>query len=407
MGRHIHLDPVGGIAGDMFAAAMLNAMPELGPPLLQAIAGLALPKGVAAKLVAFNDGTLSGDRFEVSALPPPGKSGHDRDHRSFRDICRYLESSAMAATVRQRAGAILRILAEAEAKVHGLAVDDVTFHEIGSWDSIVDIFAAAFLIERAKAHTWSVAPLPIGSGRVRTQHGDLPVPPPAVALLLQGFAVFDDGRPGERVTPTGAAILCHLAPMARLPDGIFRHDCVGYGFGTKRFQGLSNVLRVLVMSEVDAEPAADEIGVLSFEVDDQTPEDLAVGLDRLREVPGVLDVLQTPAFGKKGRLVASIRVLASAAAIDAVAERCFAETTTLGVRLERVRRRVLARETAAVRDGDSGSIRVKRSKRPSGVATAKAEMDDIAAASGGHRDRAARRQRVERAALAEKGERDA
>ena len=392
MSVHIHLDPVGGIAGDMFAAAMLNAMPEHALPLQQAIDGLALPAEVKATLIPHDDGTLTGARFDVSLPKPDGE--HDHDHRSFREIRRYIDGSALDAAVRSRALAIFRTLAEAEAEVHGYAVDDVTFHEIGAWDSIVDIVAAAFLIERAGARSWSVAPLPTGSGRVKTQHGDLPVPPPAVALLLKGFVVFDDGRPGERVTPTGAAIIRHLAPAPQLPRGLFRHDRIGYGFGTKRFEGISNVLRVMVLQPVESGPAEEEIGVISFEVDDQTPEDLAIGLDRLRGSPGVIDVLQSAAFGKKGRMVASIRVLASAAATDAVADRCFTETTTLGVRLERVQRRILPREITSI-----GDVRIKHAVRPGGAVTAKADIDDIAA-SGDHRERMQRRQRIEQAALA-------
>ncbi|MBL8692064.1 MAG: nickel pincer cofactor biosynthesis protein LarC [Rhodospirillaceae bacterium] len=397
MSLHIHLDPVGGIAGDMFAAAILNAMPELASPLLQAIGSLELPEEVKAKVIDHDDGTLTGARFDVS-LPKP-ESEFDHDHRSFREIRHYLDGSALDAAVRRRALAIFQILAEAEAQVHGNEVDDVTFHEIGAWDSIVDIVAAAFLIERAGASSWSVAPLPTGSGRVKTQHGDLPVPPPAVVLLLKGFVVFDDGRPGERVTPTGAAIVKHLAPTPRLPRGLFRHDRVGYGFGTKRFEGMSNVLRALVLQPVEAGQTEEEIGVISFEVDDQTPEDLAVGLDRLRAFPGVIDVLQSAAFGKKGRMVTSIRVLAPAAATDAVADRCFAETTTLGVRLEQVRRRILPREIASIGDGDHGSVRIKRAVRPGGAVTVKADIDDVAA-SGDHRERMRRRHRIEQAALA-------
>ena len=395
MSLHIHLDPVGGIAGDMFAAAMLNAMPELASPLLQTIGGLELPEEVKAKVIDHDDGTLTGARFDVS-LPKP-ESEFDHDHRSFREIRRYLDGSALDAGVRRRAHAIFQILAEAEARVHGTEVDDVTFHEIGAWDSIVDIVAAAFVIERAGASSWSVSPLPTGSGRVKTQHGELPVPPPAVVLLLKGFVVFDDGRPGERVTPTGAAIVRHLAPTPRLPRGLFRQDRVGYGFGTKRFEGISNVLRALVLEPTEAGQTEDEIGVVSFEVDDQTPEDLAVGLDRLRAFPGVIDVLQSAAFGKKGRMVTSIRVLASAATTDAVADRCFAETTTLGVRLEQVRRRVLPREVTSMDDG-GGAVRVKRAVRPGGEVTVKADIDDIAA-SGDHRERSRRRQQIEQAAL--------
>src|SRR5207248_2589351 len=131
---------------------------------------------------------------------------------------------------------------------------------------------------------------------------------------------------------------------------------VGYGFGTKRFEGLSNVLRVQVLADAAAATIDEEIGVIAFEVDDQTPEDLAIGLDRLRETEGVLDVLQAPAFGKKGRLVAQIQVLTQAGALDAVAERCLVETTTLGVRLERVKRRVLKRDSAAIADIDGATV---------------------------------------------------
>ena len=400
MGLHIHLDPVGGIAGDMFAAAMLNAMPEHVQPLQRALAGLHLPEAVKASLTAHDDGILSGARFDVS-LPADEQSEHHHDHRSFREIRQHLDAAALDDAVRRRALAIFRVLAEAEAEVHGFAVENVAFHEIGAWDSIVDIVAAAFLIERSGVRSWSVAPLPTGSGRVKTRHGELPVPPPAVVLLLKGCVVFDDGRPGERVTPTGAAIIRHLSPAPRLPRGLFRHDRIGYGFGTKRFAGLSNVFRVMVLEPVEAGPSEDEIGVLSFEVDDQTPEDLAIGLDLLRRFPGVIDVLQSPGFGKKGRLVTSVRVLTSAAATDAVADRCFVETTTLGVRLERIRRRVLPREIASIDDGDGGAVRVKRARRPGGVVTAKAEIDDVAGAPGGQPERARRRRRIEAAALAE------
>ena len=420
---HIHLEPVGGIAGDMFAAAMLDAEPGLEGPLIEALASLELPKGVSARLENFSDGTLTGRRFVVdlpdgACEPDHGHHhghGHDHDHghahehshehdhdhghRPFREIRRFLEASPLQPKVRKRALDIFQILAEAEAKVHGVPIEEVSFHEVGAWDSIIDIVSAAFLIERSGARSWSVSPLPLGSGRVKTRHGDLPVPPPAVALLIEGMAVFDDGRPGERVTPTGAAILKHLKPSPRLPSGAFRHERVGYGFGTKRFKGISNILRVQRLVEAAAPTTDEEIGVISFEVDDQTPEDLAVGLDRLREAPGVLDVLQAPAFGKKGRLVAQIQVLTRLDAIDATAELCMTETTTLGVRLEQVRRRILKRDSAAVADLDGAMVRVKRAKRPDGAVTAKAEMADIAESAGDHRTRMQRRRRIEEKAL--------
>lgn len=402
---HIHLEPVGGIAGDMFAAALLDAWPEHRSQLAVALTQLHLPAGVSARAEDFTDGTLTGSRFVV-CLPASDHGHHDHNgneqgHRTFREIRALLERSALAAATLRRAIAIFTILAEVEARVHGVAPDEVTFHELGAWDSIVDIVAAAFLIEASGARSWSVAPVPIGSGRVRTAHGEMPVPPPAVALLLRGFPVFDDGRSGERVTPTGAAILRHLDPGFGLPRAILRQGRVGYGFGTKHFPGISNILRVAVFEDSPAVGTREEIGVLRFELDDQTPEDLAVGLERLRVTPGVLDVLQTPGFGKKGRMVAQIQVLTTASAIDAVVETCLAETTTLGVRVERTERRILARENATLTDADGRTIRIKTAARPSGTRSVKAEMDDIAAASSDHDDRMHRRRRIERAAVKE------
>ncbi len=392
---HIHLEPIGGIAGDMFAAAMLHAWPEQVPRLATALAAITLPAGVTAAPAAFNDGTITGVRFLVTT-----PADHAQQRR-LRDICALLEASALAHTVRRRAIAIFTLLAEIEGKVHGVAPDDVTFHEVGAWDSIVDIVAAAVLIEATGARSWSVAAIPIGSGRVRTAHGEMPVPTPAVVLLLDGFPVFDDGRPGERVTPTGAAILRHLSPDFALPRGVQRQGRVGYGFGTKRFKGISNVLRVLAFDPMPDPSTSEEIGVLRFEIDDQTPEDLAIGLARVRAAPGVIDVLQAPVFGKKGRMIAQIQVLTTIDTIESVAARCLAETTTLGLRIERVTRRTLARAARAVTDTDGREMRVKTATRPDGTVTTKAEMDDIAAASGDHADRTRRRRRVERAASKE------
>jgi uncharacterized protein (DUF111 family) len=173
---------------------------------------------------------------------------------------------------------------------------------------------------------------------------------------------------------------------------------VGYGFGTKRFPGISNVLRVCAFEEAVPAPNPgqdEEIGTIRFEVDDQTPEDLAIGLDRVRAIPGVLDVLQSPVFGKKGRMLAQIQVLARLDALDDAAAACLAETSTLGVRIERVTRRVLRRSLATRTDAGGAPVRVKTAIRPDGTTTAKADIDDIAAAAGDRATREALRRRIE------------
>jgi len=386
---HYHLDPVGGIAGDMFAAAMLDYHRDWQEALTAAINDSGLSADLAVRAHAHNDGILAGHRFAVQE-PEAGEHQHAHHHRHWREIRELLSSSRLDDSVKGRAIAIFELLAEAEAEVHGKAIDAVAFHEVGAWDSIADIVSAAWLIERSRATSWSCSTIPLGRGRVASAHGQLPIPAPATSLLLRGFPVFDDGVEGERVTPTGAAILKYLQPRfgARTgPSVLLGH---GYGFGTKTFPGFSNVLQVSVFDPGPAGADTGTIAVCEFEVDDQTPEDLAVALDQLRATPGVLDVLQMPVFGKKGRLGAHVQLLADIPRIDAIIDRCLIETTSLGVRWHMVNRRTLAREESS-HTLTGGDVRVKRASRPDGILTHKAEMADLAGASGGHAGRERRR----------------
>ena len=391
---HLHLDPVGGIAGDMFAAAVLDTFPALEGELCAALdaSGLGAHAGVAR--VDHDDGILTGSRFVVD--PRPDGEAHER---GAAEIGRILESSGLNAPVRARATAVFSLLSEAESRVHGVPVDAVQFHELGGWDSIADVVSAAWLIEALEASEWSCAPLPLGRGRVDSAHGALPVPAPATVLLLEGMPVHDDGRPGERVTPTGAAILRHLAPSFAPLPGPLRLVGSGSGFGVRLLEGMSNVLRLLAFEPLASEDASsDRVTVCGFEIDDQSPEDLAVALERLRALRGVLDVVQAPVFGKKGRLGAQVQVLARPEARTQVIDEAFAHTTTLGVRWHEVNRRVLPRDVVHV-DGAAGVVRVKRTRRPGESVTAKAEMDDVAALGTGRKARERVRNEAEEAVL--------
>jgi uncharacterized protein (DUF111 family) len=212
---------------------------------------------------------------------------------------------------------------------------------------------------------------------VRTAHGLLPIPAPAVSRLLAGFAVrADDGMPGERVTPTGAAILRYLAPEfgSNRPAGVL--NATGIGLGSRDLPGIPNVLHVISLTAAAAEPAHASVVVIEFDIDDQSPEELAVGLDRLRLVPGVVDVVTFQGLGKKGRWVQAVRVIADPGYQAGVMTAAFDQTATLGLRLRDEARVVLARETMLV-ENPGGPVRVKVADRPSGR-TAKAESDDIA-----------------------------
>ncbi len=385
---HLHLDPLGGIAGDMFAAALLDAFPELFAELDAALAATAIVRLATIHIEPHRDHALTGSRFEVRTTDDA------HAHRSFSEIRTFLHDLALDSGVRDRSIAILGLHAEAEGKVHGVAPDAVTFHEVGAWDSITDVVTAAWLIEAVRPTGWSCDALPLGSGRVESAHGPLPVPAPATALLLEGFPCVQDGVAGERVTPTGAAILRHLAPDFGTPAGARTLRRSGIGFGSRTLNGISNVLRVLAFDESLEETAAERVAVCEFELDDQTPEDLGVAIDRLRGEPGVIDVLQAPVFGKKGRVGVHVRILANPSALETVLEACFVETSTLGVRWEIVRRAVLRREKRTEEVGGV-QVHVKTARRPDGTTTDKAAMDDLAGAGGGRAAREMLRRSVE------------
>ncbi len=363
----------------MFIAALLSAFPEHEAAVIASIR-TAAPE-VSCALIRHNDGVLEGRRFRVDLLAPADEAPHHdpdaHDHRHWVDIRAHLQSCGLAPEVLGHAIGILTLLAQAEAKVHGVDVEAVSFHEVGAWDSIADIVGAAQLIASIGAQAWSVGALPLGSGRIAAAHGLMPVPAPATTLLLEGFDLIDDGVGGERVTPTGAAILRHLRPEPKRHASPRRLIGSGVGFGTKTLPGVANCLRVLAFAPADerAEPGHRELAVVEFEVDDQSAEDLALGLDRLRALEAVFDVVQSPAFGKKGRMMTSVRLLARPDALDEVIAAVFRQTTTIGLRHHIVHGAALPRTLGAA-EIEGQLLRVKIAERPDGP-TAKAEADDV------------------------------
>ena len=412
----IHLDPLGGLSGDMFVAALLDAFPEHWPHVQSTIASLNLGAEAECRLVPHHDHSFAGSRFLVAAdwtalgLPAGRRADSRSDpahthkesgchehthahesggrHTAWADIHAELNRSVLDADVKKHALAIFELLAKAEATVHGVEVDSVTFHEVGAVDSIVDIVAAAQLISLIRADRWTSAPLPIGSGRINTAHGVLPAPAPAAALLLQGLRVIDDGVPGERVTPTGAALAAYLIDTgARLDGRISWMSRSGIGFGARTLPGVSNCLRVLAFDEATAHATAEspigrrQLAVITFEVDDQCPEDLTSGLDHIRSTHGVFDVTQSAVVGKKGRMAAHVQVLVSPLELENVIIACFKETTTIGLRYQLTEGAVLCRRLETV-EMEGEKLRVKIVDRPGGAQSGKAEAADVASQRG-------------------------
>lgn len=407
----IQLDALGGVAGDMFIAAVLHAFPHLQTGMLAAIAQAGVPEHIPVLIEPRADQALTGLGFRVvekgaSVVKAPGHSHshkheheheHEHEHHYFSDIRAHLLACDLMPAVTERAIAIFTLVAEAEAEVHGKDVASVSFHELGEWDSIADVVGAAFLIESLAAH-WYVGPLPAGSGRVKTAHGLLPVPAPATALLLQGFECIDDGVAGERVTPTGAAILRYLKANRPRPARLGRLMQIGMGFGTRQLAGLSNVLRLLAY-EHSGDTGRDTVSEITFEVDDQSPEDLAIAIEHLRALTGVRDVIQISGIGKKGRMTAQLQLLVDPAYREVVCASCFTQTTTIGLRLQDVERRILPRRQVST-TVEGSPVRVKLSRRGHGE-SAKAEADDIAALAVDHVGRDDCRQQAQKQATAE------
>ncbi len=370
---HIHLDPVGGLAGDMFCAAMLDAYPRLFDELLAVLRGLDLPKSIQVELRDAH-GHLKGKHFAVLGRVPGGNG-----HRLYRDIVRLLGDSPLDEKVRERALEVFRHLAEAEAFVHGMEPDAVTFHEVGNWDSIIDIVGAAYLLEAVGVDSASTSPLPMGRGRVETAHGLLPVPAPATARLLEGLELVDDGVSGERVTPTGAAILRSLEPRAAGLATGKRLQITGTGFGTRKLARIPNCLRVLFFAEGPSRAGSERVTVMEFEVDDQTPEDLAIALEHLRLLEGVLSINTIPRIGKQGRPTMGVEILVRPEYLASACARCFQETTTIGLRWHEAQRMVLNRHAVSVSEGGA-PLEVKIVERGENT-TAKVESRDLAGIS--------------------------
>ena len=299
----IDLDPLGGVAGDMFAAALADAFPEHLPRVERDLASAGVPQGVRAHIEESRNAGFRGARFVVEqdteSTPP----------RTLTAMQRFLGEGALGQPVCRHALAIFTHLAEAEARVHGASVDSVHFHEVSDWDSVVDVVAAASLIHSVDSPHWRVGPLPLGGGTVRTAHGDIPVPAPATAEILKGFEWIDDGAAGERVTPTGASILKHLCGNRDPGAGAGTLARIGIGCGTRTLDGRANLLRAMVFAGAGGDEQREFVELLSFEVDDMSGEELAVAMQHLRATTGVLDAVQIPMLGKKGRSTTGVRLM--------------------------------------------------------------------------------------------------
>ena len=314
---------------------------------------------------------------------------HADDHRSLADIAHLIDHSSLSPSGKSRAKALFRRIAEAEAAIHQMPIEQVHLHEVGAPDSIIDIVGAVFALEWFGIDDIVSSPLNVGGGTVQIAHGAFPVPAPATLRLLDGAPVYSTGTHGELVTPTGALLITSYA-RAYGPMPPMTVQRIGYGAGTRDREGAPNVLRVVIGERAEpAQPVAAEsrgretVLRIECEVDDMNPQ-LFTPLGERLVGAGALDAYLTPVVMKKGRPGTLITVLAPPDRRAAICDLLFRETTTIGVRFDAVERDTLDRRWVEV-PVSGGLVRVKVAGRGAEVLNAAPEFDDclrIAQATG-------------------------
>lgn len=367
-----YFDCFSGAAGDMILAAAVDA----GWPLdaLRAVVERLGLAGVSVSAERVTRGGIAATHVRVSV-----DERQQSDRRHLPEIIKLIVDADLPAAVAQNALIVFQRLAEAEAAVHGIEVEQVHFHEVGATDALVDIVGACAGLAALGLERIVCSPVPTGYGTVTCAHGVLPVPAPATAELLRGVPLAACDEQAELVTPTGAAILTTLAEgFGPLPP--MRLARVGYGAGTRAGQRRPNLLRLLIGDA--AQPTAadrDEVVVLEAQVDDATGQAVAHACERLL-AGGALDAFIVPIIMKKGRPGQLVTALCRPEDADALADLLLAETSTLGVRRTAAQRTKLPREVATV-DTRFGPIRVKVAQRATGGRRAWPEYEDCASAA--------------------------
>lgn len=354
----LYLEGASGISGDMTVAALL----DLGASRekLDAVLKSMNLEGFEYQVSRKSSYGIAGTDFDVILHDHhhhehEHEHGHHHEHRNLDDVCAVIDRGTMTDGARELAKKIFRIVAEAESKAHGVPVSEVHFHEVGAIDSIVDIVSAAVLIDDLGIRECVVTGLAEGSGYVHCQHGDLPVPVPAVLNIAQahGIALRTTAANGEMVTPTGIAIAAALRTRDRLPAE-YKVEKTGIGLGKRDF-GRANILRVMILEEtVDPE----QMYVLETNIDDATGETLGLALEKLMAA-GASDAHFLPCFMKKNRPAYLLRVIAAAPEIPALERIIFESTTTIGMRKLPVDRICMDREIRTV-ELPFGTVSVKR-----------------------------------------------
>lgn len=382
--RTLYFDCFAGVSGDMTLGALVGA----GADARALVEQLAL-LDVSGYEVVFD----KVDRSGIGATRAHVRTGEERHHRHLSDIHKIIYDSRLPDGVKERAAAIFKRLADAEARVHDIPVERIHFHEVGALDAIVDVVGACIGFELLGIERFVSSPLHVGSGMVEMAHGRFPIPPPAVAELLRDAPVYATDIVGELVTPTGAAIVSAVCESyGPLPP--MRVERTGYGAGGREYRNFPNVLRVLV-GESDTAAESQRAGesalkgtagverllMVETNVDDARPQVLGYVLEQAF-ARGALDCYFTPVQMKKNRPGVLVSILCRPQDGDAMFELLFTETTTLGARSYEVERRALERETVSV-ETEFGALEIKAARLNNRITKGLPEYEQCRAAALG------------------------
>ncbi len=363
MSKVIYFDCFSGISGDMIIGALLDI-------------------GLDLKIFKKEMEKLNFDEYELE-LEPVSKnhisaskfSVIDKGKKVYRhpkDLYNIIDNSSFDQNIKQNAKDIFLRIAEAEAKIHGVPVEKIHFHEIGAVDTIVDVVGALVGLKLLGIEKVYCSRLNVGSGFVNISHGKYPVPAPATAELLKGAPIYSTDVKGELITPTGAAIMQKIvSSYGNMPD--LKIAGIGYGAGTKNFNQ-PNVLRVFIGESLDGLYEEDIVSIIETNIDDMNPQFYELVSDRLFEA-GALDVFMTNIIMKKNRPAIQFSVIGNPEDDDKLSRIIFEETTSIGVRIRQEKRKKLQREDIVI-ESKFGPVNCKIAKLDGQVINATPEYDD-------------------------------
>ncbi|MBS1817789.1 MAG: nickel pincer cofactor biosynthesis protein LarC [Acidobacteria bacterium] len=414
MARVLYLDAFSGISGDMLLGAFLDA----GLPLddLRTALGSVLLPGYSVDAVPVLRAGVAATHFVVSGETVAHDHGHDEPHgfatsdgrlhehthshtgpdgtvhvhshshaaghhhRTLPEIHALIEGSALSSVGKQRARSMFDRLADAEARIHRMPVEEVHLHEVGAIDSIIDIVGGVFAMEWAGVDRVVCSPLNVGGGMVRSEHGLFPVPAPATLALLGSAPVYSGAVQKELVTPTGALLATtYASSFGPLPA--MSIERIGYGAGTRDNPGTPNVLRIVIGQEAHR-PVSDRVVVIECEIDDMNPQLFGAAMERLYAA-GALEVFYVPVQMKKNRPGTLLTVIAPPDLQAAMVDVVFQETSTIGLRYHEVARECLPRAIITV-ETPLGPVRFKEAFRAGRVVNATPEYEDCVALARSH-----------------------